>query len=64
MRDPLAAGSNSKLLSFRDAAAEYGISEAYLRHLRITGKLPVVSVGRRVYIERATFDAIIEMGRP
>ena len=64
MRTTLAAGSSSKLLSFRDAAAEYGLAESYLRHLRITGKLPVVSVGRRVFIERATLDAIIEDGRP
>ena len=64
MRTTLAASSNSKLLTFRNAEAEYGISEAHLRHLRITGKLPVVQVGRRVFIERATLDAIIEDGRP
>lgn len=64
MRTPLAASSNSRLISFRDAAAEYGLTEAHLRHLRITGKLPVVSLGRRVFIERTTLDAIIEDGRP
>ena len=64
MRTTLAASSNSRLLTFRDAAAEYGFAESYLRHLRITGKLPVVSVGRRVFIERTVLNAIIEDGRP
>lgn len=64
MRTTLAASSNSKLLTFRSAASEYGFAESFLRHLRITGKLPVVQVGRRVFIERATLDAIIEDGRP
>ncbi len=64
MRTTLAASGSSRLLTFRDAAAEYGFAESYLRHLRITGKLPVVQVGRRVFLERATLDAIIEDGRP
>ena len=64
MRTTLAASGSSRLLTFRDAAAEYGFAESYLRHLRITGKLPVISLGRRVFIERAVMDAIIESGRP
>ena len=53
----------SRLLDFRSAAQEYGLTETFLRRLRAERRIPVVRVRGRIFLERPVMDALIEAGR-
>ena len=51
------------LLSVQEAAGELGISRVGVERLIRRGELPVIRLGRRVLIEPAALEAVIEQRR-
>jgi len=51
------------LFTYQEAEAYSGISERYLRRLRAERRIGIVKIGRRVFLDPAELDAIIDGGR-
>ena len=54
MSDATATGPNSLLLSLEEASPFVGLTVWQLRGLIANGELPIVRVGRKLYLRRAT----------
>jgi excisionase family DNA binding protein len=51
------------LLDVKEVAAALLCSERKVWHMRATGKLPAIRIGRRVLFDRVDVAALIERGR-